>query len=37
MERTDEDNGCLYVIPGSHKLGLLPHGAVKNIDEKVIF
>jgi phytanoyl-CoA hydroxylase len=33
MEYTNEENGCLYVIPGSHKLGLLPHGAVKNIDE----
>ncbi|MEH7087250.1 phytanoyl-CoA dioxygenase family protein, partial [Neobacillus drentensis] len=22
----DEENGCLWVIPGTHKLGLLPHG-----------
>ncbi|MBO9610673.1 MAG: phytanoyl-CoA dioxygenase family protein [Paenibacillaceae bacterium] len=29
----DEENGCLWVIPGSHKLGLLPHGAVKNLEE----
>ncbi|RAV21464.1 phytanoyl-CoA dioxygenase family protein [Paenibacillus contaminans] len=29
----DEENGCLWVIPGTHKLGLLPHGAVKNIEE----
>ncbi|ANE48515.1 phytanoyl-CoA dioxygenase [Paenibacillus swuensis] len=29
----DEENGCLWVIPGTHKLGLLPHGAVKNLDE----
>ncbi|CAG7621972.1 phytanoyl-CoA dioxygenase family protein [Paenibacillus allorhizosphaerae] len=33
MERVDEENGCLWVIPGSHKLGLLPHGAVKNVQE----
>jgi phytanoyl-CoA hydroxylase len=33
MEYTDVDNGCLYVIPGSHKLGLLPHGKVKNLEE----
>ncbi|WP_308638169.1 phytanoyl-CoA dioxygenase family protein [Paenibacillus silvisoli] len=32
-ERVDIENGCLWVIPKSHKLGLLPHGAVKNIDE----
>lgn len=32
-DSVDEENGCLYVIPGSHKLGLLPHGAVKNLDE----
>jgi len=29
----DEENGCLWVIPGTHKLGLLPHGAVKNLEE----
>lgn len=33
MEYTNEENGCLYVIPGSHKLGILPHGAVKNLQE----
>lgn len=33
MERTDEENGCLWVIPGSHRLGLLPHGKVKNVEE----
>lgn len=33
MEYTNEENGCLWVIPGSHKLGLLPHGAVKNLKE----
>ena len=32
-ERVDEENGCLWVIPGSHRLGLLPHGDVKNLDE----
>ncbi len=29
----DEENGCLWVMPGTHKLGLLPHGAVKNLEE----
>jgi phytanoyl-CoA hydroxylase len=29
----NEENGCLWVMPGTHKLGLLPHGAVKNIEE----
>lgn len=33
METTDEENGCLWVVPGSHRLGLLRHGAVKNPDE----
>ncbi|WP_409346059.1 phytanoyl-CoA dioxygenase family protein [Paenibacillus sp. MBLB4367] len=33
MEYTNEENGCLWVIPGSHRLGLLPHGAVKNLQE----
>ncbi|OPA73377.1 phytanoyl-CoA dioxygenase [Paenibacillus selenitireducens] len=32
-ELVDEENGCLWVMPGTHKLGLLPHGAVKNHDE----
>ncbi|WP_090580702.1 phytanoyl-CoA dioxygenase family protein [Paenibacillus sp. OV219] len=32
-EHVDEENGCLWVIPKSHRLGLLPHGAVKNLDE----
>lgn len=32
-ELVDEENGCLWVIPGTHKLGLLPHGAVKNLEE----
>ncbi|KQX45454.1 phytanoyl-CoA dioxygenase family protein [Paenibacillus sp. Root444D2] len=32
-EVVDIENGCLWVIPGTHKLGLLPHGAVKNIEE----
>lgn len=32
-DRVDEENGCLYVMPGTHKLGLLPHGAVKNLEE----
>lgn len=33
MEDVDEENGCLWVIPGSHKEGLLPHGRVKNVNE----
>lgn len=33
MERVDVGNGCLWAIPGSHKLGLLAHGKVKNVDE----
>jgi phytanoyl-CoA hydroxylase len=33
MDDADTENGCLWVIPGSHKLGLLPHGKVKNLDE----
>lgn len=32
-ERVDEENGCLWVIPGTHRLGLLPHGKVKNPEE----
>jgi phytanoyl-CoA hydroxylase len=32
-ESVDEENGCLWVMPGTHKLGLLPHGAVKNKEE----
>jgi len=32
-DSVDEENGCLYVMPGTHKLGLLPHGAVKNLEE----
>ncbi|HTG68368.1 MAG TPA: phytanoyl-CoA dioxygenase family protein [Candidatus Udaeobacter sp.] len=33
MESNDEDNGCLRVIPGSHKLGPLRHGKVKDLLE----
>ncbi|MFB5189787.1 phytanoyl-CoA dioxygenase family protein [Alicyclobacillus fastidiosus] len=33
MEKTDEENGCLWVIPGSHRLGLLAHGKVKRPEE----
>lgn len=33
MEDIDEENGCLWVIPGSHKNGLLKHGKVKNVSE----
>ncbi|MEH6992581.1 phytanoyl-CoA dioxygenase family protein [Neobacillus drentensis] len=33
MEDVDEENGCLWVIPGSQKQGLLPHGRVKDVSE----
>lgn len=32
-ESVDTENGCLWVLPGSHRLGLLPHGAVRNVEE----
>ncbi|WP_127588391.1 phytanoyl-CoA dioxygenase family protein [Paenibacillus koleovorans] len=32
-ERVDEENGCLWAMPGTHKLGLLPHGTVRNLEE----
>lgn len=32
-DRVDEENGCLWVIPGTHRLGLLPHGDVTNLEE----
>jgi len=33
MEKTDVENGCLWVIPKSHHLGLLKHGAVRDPEE----
>jgi phytanoyl-CoA hydroxylase len=33
MEDADTENGCLWVVPGSHKLGLLTHGEVRNLKE----
>lgn len=33
LEDIDEENGCLWVIPGSQKSGLLSHGKVKNVSE----
>jgi phytanoyl-CoA hydroxylase len=33
LDKIDTENGCLWIIPGSHKLGLLSHGAVKNLNE----
>jgi phytanoyl-CoA hydroxylase len=33
MDDTDEENGCLWVLPGSHRFGLLKHGDVKNRKE----
>lgn len=32
-EVVDIENGCLWVIPSTHKLGLLLHDAVKNLEE----
>lgn len=32
LDDADEDNGCMWMVPGSHRLGLLPHG-----DEKGFF
>jgi hypothetical protein len=29
MERVNEDNGCLVVVPGTHKGELLPHNYPK--------
>jgi len=34
MEKIDEENGCLYVIPGSHRFDLLPHSYPKYIVNK---
>lgn len=28
MQHVDEENGCLYVLPGSHKGVMLKHGEV---------
>ncbi|QHT62495.1 phytanoyl-CoA dioxygenase family protein [Paenibacillus lycopersici] len=33
MEDTDVENGCLWVVPGSHRLGLLKHSDVRNLKE----
>jgi len=33
MEDADEENGCLWVIPGSHNGPLLRHGRVRDTDE----
>lgn len=33
LEDIDEENGCLWVIPGTQKLGLIKHGKVKNVSE----
>ena len=33
LDDTDEENGCLYVVPGSHRLGPLEtHGESKTVD-----
>ena len=29
LDRVDEENGCLRYVPGSHQLGLRPHGATE--------
>lgn len=31
MEKTDQKNGCLYVVPGSHKGALYEHETVIEI------
>lgn len=33
MEPSDDENGTIRFIPGSHKLGPLPHGRVRNVLE----
>jgi phytanoyl-CoA hydroxylase len=33
MEDVDIENGCLWVVPASHKMGLLTHGEVRNMKE----
>jgi phytanoyl-CoA hydroxylase len=33
MDDADEENGCLWVVPGTNKGQLLQHGAVKDIEE----
>jgi len=34
MERINEQNGCLFVIPGSHKSKLYPHGYPSEVKNK---
>ncbi len=31
LDDADQENGCLWMLPGSHKLGLLPHGRSDSI------
>ncbi|NWS49072.1 PAHX protein, partial [Probosciger aterrimus] len=33
MERADENNGCLVVQPGTHKMPLKPHGYPKQVEQ----
>ena len=34
LDRADEENGCLRVIPGSHKQGSLPHVGAHYLDHR---
>lgn len=33
MERADQNNGCLVVQPGTHKMPLKPHGYPKQVKQ----
>src|SRR5438270_10689306 len=33
MDDSDEENGCLWVVPGTNRGALLKHGAVQDVDE----
>ena len=32
VDDTDAENGCMHVVPGSHKAGVAPHGAQVGLD-----
>jgi phytanoyl-CoA hydroxylase len=32
VDDTDAENGCMHVVPGSHKAGVAPHGAKVGLD-----
>lgn len=31
LDDADEDNGCMWMVPGSHRLGLLPHEDARGV------